>query len=442
MLEFFLTITGNTGSTYQNKKLSECEARVGGNQMFYLSTLLRNIRRQGFKSLLVCFIGILVTVFLSLYLGNIAASRKQLNHLPEVIPVNAHISNLNGSKAVGLLINERLIEQIKATDMVKNLRYTIQLRANFAPETPEEELGFKYISIIGVNDIEAFSLLSAENIKWADGIPEDFLGGQQAGVIVDESFLKDNDLHIGGQVNLSLYSMDYGEILNEIYYRNIDDIAIEIVGSFTINGTQQGTVIMPNIICPVGWVEELLRAYDIDVYADSANFVVSEPLKLNDFKSAMDDLGFQSVNAQADSYSLGGIGLLVNDETFVRSAGSLQKNLTMMRVFMPFIILLIVLVGYIASYLVMQSRRMEVAVMRSLGVDQKSCILVLSAENAVLVLLGCLIGIVAAVRMTGIGIWEVLMITAVFLASYMGGVVAALLKLCRFSVMEVLTRSE
>jgi ABC-type antimicrobial peptide transport system permease subunit len=295
---------------------------------------------------------------------------------------------------------------------------------------------------MGVNDIEAFSLLSAEDIKWADGIPEDFLQGQQAGAIVDEVFLQDNDLHIGDEVNLSLYSLDFGERLNELYYRNIDDIAIEIVGSFTITGTAQGTVMMPNLICSVGWAEELLRAYDMDIYADSANFVVSEPLKLNEFKRAMDDLGFQSVNAQADSYSLGGIGLLVNDETFVRSAGSLQKNLTIMRVFMPFIILLIVLVGYIASYLVMQSRRMEVAVMRSLGVDQKNCILVLSAENAVLILLGCLIGVVAAVRMTGIGIWEMLMVTIVFFASYMGGVVAALLKLCRFSVMEVLTRSE
>jgi ABC-type antimicrobial peptide transport system permease subunit len=295
---------------------------------------------------------------------------------------------------------------------------------------------------MGVNDIEAFSLLSAEDIKWADGIPEDFLQGQQAGAIVDEVFLQDNDLHIGDEVNLSLYSLDFGERLNELYYRNIDDIAIEIVGSFTITGTAQGTVIMPNLICPVGWAEELLRAYDMDIYADSANFVVSEPLKLNEFKRTMDDLGFQSVNAQADSYSLGGIGLLVNDETFVRSASSLQKNLTIMRVFMPFIILLIVLVGYIASYLVMQSRRMEVAVMRSLGVDQRNCILVLSAENAVLILMGCLIGIVAAVRMTGIGIWEVLMVTIVFFASYMGGVVAALLKLCRFSVMEVLTRSE
>jgi hypothetical protein len=410
--------------------------------MFYVSTLLRNIRRQGFKSILVCFIGILVTIFLSLYLGNIAASRKQLNHLPDVIPVNAHISNISGSKAVGLLIKGDLIKQVKATDMVKNLRYTIQLRANFAPETPEEALGFKYISIMGVNDIEAFSLLSAEDIKWADGIPEDYLQGQQAGAIVDEVFLQDNDLHIGDEVNLSLYSLDFGERLNELYYRNIDDIAIEIVGSFTITGTAQGTVMMPNLICPVGWAEELLRAYDMDIYADSANFVVREPLKLNDFKSAMDDLGFQSVNAQADSYSLGGIGLLVNDETFVRSASSLQKNLTIMRVFMPFIILLIVLVGYIASYLVMQSRRMEVAVMRSLGVDQRNFILVLSAENAVLILIGCLIGIVAAVRMTGIGIWEVLMVTIVFFASYMGGVVAALLKLCRFSVMEVLTRSE
>ncbi|MDR0951842.1 MAG: hypothetical protein LBM18_02855 [Oscillospiraceae bacterium] len=404
--------------------------------------LMRNIRRQGFKSLLVCFIGILLTLFLSLYLGNIAASRKELNHLPEVLPVASHITNISGSKSVGLLIDGGLIEKIKATNMVNNLRYTVQLSANFAPETPEEELGYKYIAIMGVNDISAFSLLSAEDIEWADGVAEDFLSGRQAGVIVQENFLENNDLNIGDRVWLSLYSIDYGEKLNEIYYKKIDDIALEIVGSYALNVTQFGEFILPDMICPVGWVEETLQEYDKKFYADSASFVVSDPLKLNDFKAAMRSFGFQPVNAQADSYSLSGFGLLVNDETFVRSAGSLQKNLTMMTVFLPLILLLIVLVGYIASYLVMQSRRSEVAVMRSLGVSQSRCILSLSAENALLVLLGCLVGLAAAVSFTGIGLSGALVITAVFFVSYMLGVVAALLKLSRMPVMEVLTKSE
>ena len=409
--------------------------------MFCTNMIIRNISRHRMTSILTCFICTLVSLFLSLYLANISASQKQLERLPDVIPVSAHISNISGSRTVGLMINGPLIESISNSNEVRDLLYTTRLAANLAPETPDEETGFKEIAITGMNTLSAFPLLSEDDIVFAKGSVRDFLSGQQAGFIVQDLFLQDNRLEIGDSVELSLYCFRYGEIYNELYYEKVDDLSIDIVGSFSLSSPPVG-VEMPVMFCAAGWVEVLLDTYGLTFYADSVGFIVQDPHQLNEFKAKMKDLGLMSINPQADYSSVVGTGLSVNDETFIQSATSLQKNLTLMRTFLPLVLLLIILIGYIASYLMMISRRPEIAQMRSLGVGHKMCAALLSTENAALALLGCLIGVMAASLLTGDRIWEGLIIAAAFFLSYMCGVVVAVLALGRFSVMKVLIKTE
>jgi len=149
-----------------------------------------------------------------------------------------------------------------------------------------------------------------------------------------------------------------------------------------------------------------------------------------------------SANPQANPLSISGETLIVNDKTFIHSASSLKKNLTLTYTFFPLILIIVILVGYTASYMMMQSRRQEFAVMRSLGTSKKKCEAMLTIENMILVLFGCLIGALIASFISTIGILEGLAIVIVFLISYMSGSFFAIHRLGKFSVMEVLTKAE
>jgi hypothetical protein len=408
--------------------------------MFYMRMVFRNIRRQGLKSLLAVFICVLAVLFLFVYMGNISANQKQLDRLPDALPVSAQISNHSGSQVVGLMIDGSLMEQLGASDTVKDLLYTTRLAANIAPETPEEEAGYKTLTITGANDLAALPLVKEEDISLTAGSVRDLLRGRQASVIAWETFLEDNHVKPGDNVTLALYCIDFGQSQNIVQYRKIGDIDVTIMGSFTLSEAT-GDAPIPAMICAAGWAEELLRAYGLPFYADSASCFVRDPFRLNDFKAEMRRLGFMSVDPQAKP-NLSGLGLSVNDKTFISSAGSLQKNLSLTRAFLPFILLLIILVGYIASTLMTQSRRPEAAVMRSMGVSQTMCAVVLSVENAALALSGCLAGILASALLTDIDPVEGIVISAVYFAGHMIGSVVAVLTLGRFSVMEVLTKAE
>ena len=173
-------------------------------------------------------------------------------------------------------------------------------------------------------------------------------------------------------------------------------------------------------------------------FADSARFRVSQPLELNRFKEEMDKLGLMPVISQANSTQRG-TSLTVNDETFIKAATRLKENITLQRMIMPFIILIVGLLGFVVSYLLLQSRRPEIAIMRSLGVSQRSCFVMLLFESAILELSGSLLGVAAAMMLIDVDIVLGLAVVIPFFAIYMAGTAVALILLGRFSVMQVLT---
>ena len=77
--------------------------------------------------------------------------------------------------------------------------------------------------------------------------------------------------------------------------------------------------------------------------------------------------------------------------------------------------------------------------MRSLGVSQRSCFIMLLFESAVLELAGSLAGVAAALLLVKVDFVLGLAVVVPFFAVYMAGTAVALIMLGRFSVMQVLT---
>lgn len=406
--------------------------------MFYLRIVILNIRRYKLKSILNILICALIVILLNLYMANMQASQKQLSDLAVALPVSARVSNVDGSESVGLEIRKQTIIQLQSSPYVSGLAYTTQLMAGLGDFPSEEWQKYLNIAVIGVNSVNAIPTLPLGNITLAGGVTLDFLQSKEAQCLADEQFLQQNKLAVGDTIVLSLNYYRYAPDGFELRLRPLGLYSFKIVGSVA-PWDQMSSSLVPQVILPVNWTQETFAGAGVEFYADSAAFTVSDALKLNAFKAQMQEFGLKSVQATAP-LSHNGDALVVDDGNFVKAADHLKENLSLLTVFLYFILIIVAFTGYITSYLLMQSRRPEFAIMRSLGTSKKACFGTLFTESVTLQMIGGLLGFLVAMLMRTVSVDAIPVIIAVLF--FMVGTVAALLLLSRFSVMAILSRND
>ena len=92
--------------------------------IFMIRQIGRGVVRHKWKSILSALIGVLTALLLNIYAGNMESTGRQLAGLPEVMQVQAKVSNLNGSLEEGMTIREDRVQAIRASGHVKNVVFT------------------------------------------------------------------------------------------------------------------------------------------------------------------------------------------------------------------------------------------------------------------------------------------------------------------------------
>ena len=401
--------------------------------MFCLKTAILNIRRHKSKSILVMLTCMVIVIFVFIYMDTIETNRKQLLSISQELPVTARILNLDGSLDTGLYIPKETIDRIEGTGCVKDLLCTARLAADLS-SAPASENELKAIAILGANDIRAVPNVEDRRINPSDAA--DFLHGEDALCLAGESFLQQNHLSIGDTVDLKLYSLQFRGL--SFSYEPLGDCSLRIVGSISAPQTI-ADLSRIDILCPLGWAKGKHVQAGMYFQMDSASFTVADPLRLNEFKAAMKEF-LMSANPLSD-YSLLGNALTVRDEAFISAAGRVKSTLNVLYAFTPVVFAMIALVGYAMAYLLMQGRRADIAIMRSLGTRRKACVAVMLIEYAALGLVGSLLGAACAALWTGLAL-STLLNAMLFFAGLMLGISAAAIQISRSNTMTGLVKIE
>ncbi|HEX3028407.1 MAG TPA: FtsX-like permease family protein [Clostridia bacterium] len=380
---------------------------------------------------------IVTVIFVFIYMNGIETNRKQLLSLPKKLPITARILNSNGSLETGLDIPEELIKKIKKLGYAKNLRCTIQMAA-VLPSAPDLTKDINVISVMGANDIRAVPNIDDRKVKLADKTNVVFLHGNDAQCLAGESFLQRNNLSIGDTVHLKLYMLEYDQYGSAFSYKPLGNCSLHIVGSISSTLTNISFTRI-DILCPLGWTRKMHVQAGFDFHLDSTSFTVADPLNLNKFKAGMQQY-LKAVNPLSSASHLGN-SMTVKDETFVSTAGRLKSTLNVLYTFAPIVIAVIVLIGYAMSYLLMQSRRVDIAIMRSLGTSRKACVMTTLIEYAVLGLSGSILGTAGAALWVELSL-STLLYAMLFFASLMLGISVAAIQISRSNTMTGLIKTE
>ena len=194
-------------------------------------------------------------------------------------------------------------------------------------------------------------------------------------VIAGSRFLENNSLNLGDVLTLKLY-MDNNEILVEW------PVSFRVVGSFISAGAKDNVYAPLSVWCSSEWlygqgdkempVRDLGRIQDTDslkrslyfrIRFETCRFTLSSAYQLEDLRSWLAEQQY----SQAGVTNRNRTTVLLRDQNFVETAGGLNRYISFGSILFPVLFLVVGLMGFIISWLMLNSRRMELAIMRGLG---------------------------------------------------------------------------
>lgn len=135
-------------------------------------------------------------------------------------------------------------------------------------------------------------------------------------------------------------------------------------------------------------------------------------------------------------------GLLVQDEIYLKSLEKLRGNLTILRIILPVLVSITGCVGFLSGYLSNRRRKKEFAVMRCIGVSRRGVFLQVFSEQAILALVGCILGVVLGMLLGETFSPDVVAMIALILAVDLLGAALAALQISSVNVMKLMKVEE
>ena len=405
--------------------------------MFYIRTAIINIIRFNKKSILHLLICAVVVLLLNLFMGSLDSNKRQLAALPQVIPINAQISNLNGTLQTGLVIREDKVDAILQSEYITDPAINIVLSAGVGEANVDKPRALATIDAAGITRLEAISGVTEQDVTLVPDASLDLLQFDAPYCIVEEGFMEKNDWQLGQTITLTI-NYDYLDRNSQYMNQQLGVEDFYIAGSIK---SSEGEYI-PSILIPFQWARAAFTKLKLPFVANAAAFRIKNPLQLNEFKKEMKEkLQLMEINPMSDN-AYAGNALAVNDETFILSASRIQDNIGLLNGFLPFILCIVIFIGYITSYLLIQNRRGQYAMMRSMGVSSRMCFFTFFIESIIVQLTGGTLGTIISVLLTKQRDRMQLYTFFIFLFCYICGTSAALYQLGRISVMKALAQKD
>ena len=216
---------------------------------------------------------------------------------------------------------------------------------------PEDWAGNINLYVDGANRVEAVPGLTEDLIHLEEGTIQEFFSSDQLECVVNQQTCEERGWKVGDEISLNFFYFmaDNATMTLSCYTNPLELARVKIVGTMEDLTTATGAV-SPDVVLPLETVRSMFDRNGVSFMADTLSFQVSDPLRLNEFKEEMKGLGFMEREAGSmDSYS--GIALAVDDSSFLSMARNLQFAMDTMTAFLPAVLALAALVGYVVSSL-------------------------------------------------------------------------------------------
>lgn len=393
-----------------------------------------NIRRHRAKSILNAAISMMAVAVLVFYFGTLQSTRRQFEELPEAIPVRGTFMNATGKLKNGLLVRPQVLDMVYHSPYIWKIQETAELAGHIAASGSGTDME---VQVVGVNCPETVSEYGEDAVSWVKGWDWDRFLESEHVCIAGKTFLESQGADAGSSISLSLEHYQPADVGVGLKRLALGFEDAEVVG--TLNDTANAK--MPGIILPLDAVKQLYQENGEIYFASSLSFVVKDPMNLNALKQDLKEEGLSSVVPElTDTYM--GSAVRIEDDVFIQAAIGMEKNISLLEAFLPFLLLIVVLAGYLVPHLLLQGRRSEYAIMRALGTGRKRCMVIFFTEHILLAMAGGAVGAAMGILFGTAGAVTAVMVWILFLVFYTLGAVAAMWMFGKMSIAAVLSHRD
>ena len=452
-----------------------------------LRSALLSMGRGGWRSAVVPAAALVLALLLGLLSSGAQGWSGQIDALYDTAQIGGQVTSTNGRQATSLTVSipkARLLWQsgmLSRLSVSKGWHYWFYEEmpgfadTSFGQDTKAAWIGQQpeLVALDSLDAAPAFYYGDSPQVEWLAGWDEGFLSATDCyPVLRSVTFSFGRDI-VGGEAWLTYPCLVSRDLLEQRGLSLGDSLTVavrlEILNwtfdapiQLQIVGAYAGTAGQREIYVPLSfWLDPRWITGEVDPLADGAQptpyftdeagrdayfytyttlstcrFTLASPRQLDSFRDYLEDQGISQVGHTGRDRTT----VVLQDQAFVETVSALGRYVTFSRILLPALCAAVGLLGFVISWLMVNGRRMEFAVMRGLGASRGRVFLSFFLEQALLALAGCVLGGLAltALGAGGAG-W---LAAAAFLACYLFGCALAVLAVGRTRLMALLSERE
>lgn len=446
-------------------------------------------RRGGWRSVVVPLVSLMLVLLLGLLTITSAGWSRQLEDLYRDTRISGKTVSTNGRQDTNLQVSSESVRKIWKSRLLESLEVSIGWNYWFTDEIPEfsdsefdvyrKELWVskqpELVALNGLNAAPEFMHAQKPEITWLEGWDETFLQSRdyhafpstltyfQGGkllkaenepiaypCLVSESLMERRGLKLGDTLSVMMtykhqtWEGDLGTDLT-------------IVGSFPQTGGRSNIYVPLAFWSDPYWIlgeedrkpagDRLTMAfetpYDRDyfLYAtssyDTCVFTLADAAKLDDLRDYLQGQNFSQVGKLTRNRTT----IMVHDQTFVETVEGLNRYISFGQILFPVLFAVVILLGFIISWLMINSRRMEFAILRGLGTSKMRVFFSFFWEQCLLCVAGCALA-TGVLYTQAPEITACLQTTGIYLICYLMGTALSVHVVGRTNLMSLLSERE
>lgn len=341
--------------------------------------IFRHIRRATAKSLLSVLLAAALIAALGQFSLSIRTNRAQVDELYDTVEVIAHVINRSGS--VGTRVPYEAIKLLNDTGFASRNYCEADGPCEWTTPSSSGQQG----RLHNVTSLEEYG--KAKNVVFMDGYDSSiFYDSTESVCIISEDAMEQFGLKLGDEIRVTGASLDTRMKSNDPETR--DGIRFTVVGSFEM-GLSTLDIVVPFWTMDRQRFGMYLGDYDDSGVAKTVRFRVDNAI-LRD-EAAYRDTPIAALT-DSENTTISRLSLLILDDEVKNVIEPLSRNTALLEQTLPFVALLVLVIGAAIPGLIIVQTSKEAAIMRVLGTPRARVSAILTGEQFVLCAIGLLLG--------------------------------------------------
>jgi len=447
---------------------------------------LLSIRRGGLRSLVVPVVSAALAVLMIVLCGIYQGWQNDLRAAVESASLGGQVTSTDGELFSGLTVQLSTVQQLLQLDDVESVYVSQRWHYWLTSEMPSfgggafgQEHRADWIArqpeIVAVNSLKGAKefYFTDPSVTWLDGWDESCMAGKDEafgtvdiegipGVIpegisgeipftitvfpavVSDRFLEDHGWELGTNFGCEFQNEYWNDWINlqvvGVYKQTGNRAHIYVPLSFYIDPdiiTGERVIAEPEGLRLSWTAEDYENARLLASTFSTCRFTLESASHLDNTRRTLAEAGFGWPGHMGAARTT----VILRDASLVKLTENLGRYMAMGRVMLGMILLIVALLGFIISWLMVNGRKGEFAIMRGFGARKERVFLSFFLEQAALCLCGCLIGCLSLIWLGSGGAIQWIALAA-YLLCYLAGCAVSVKKIGKMNLMELLATRE